>query len=614
MNGSIERVKDKVKTKGKINKKKKTTLKGKLMFVVILICLVQLLFMTAGCIFVYGSINDRSMRHIENAFFTTVDFIDSIETYADNLARILNNTVNFDYITQDSFRSEALKSNSEMDKAHNMLQMVVADPRLTEAGLYFPDDYISISSYLGVSLNNTDTESKEYTLYSLYVISIENTFFNYTDIFTGKTSVYYMYKMPPYSATSRESYLYLRVADDFFGAAMNNETPGVNGEFVTLVQGGTVLFSTDTENGANGILLKEYSGGNEIGKKIVFVNGVRYFTYAKYDKSGSIKAIYAAPASAYYNEMYRFLAVTGVCLLLDILVWILFARSLIIKTVYDPVMDLVSRLEKIQNNDYNVIQKEFEEREWDEVTRVFNMMVRKIKDSINDSYQKDLLMKSMELKFLQSQINPHFLYNTLDSIAYKANAGEIVDVNRITGYLSKMYRLVFNKGNDFLSVGDVLLCSEMYLRICEFKYNNFEFRIESTDEIKNIEIINLIIQTLVENAVVHGFDSSRKKFIVVIRARRENEKLIFEIIDNGKGINKNRLEAFQQLLDDENAHSESGLVNAQKRIQLYYGNQYGIKLKSRQGCYTKVTVTMAVEKPKPVVHQLEDFEGEEEDV
>ena len=66
------------------------------------------------------------------------------------------------------------------------------------------------------------------------------------------------------------------------------------------------------------------------------------------------------------------------------------------------------------------------------------------------------------------------------------------------------------------------------------------------------------------------------------------------------------------MLADENARSESGLVNAQKRIQLYYGNQYGIKIKSRQGCFTKVTVTMAVEKPKPVVHQLEDFEGEEE--
>jgi len=441
----------------------------------------------------------------------------------------------------------------------------------------------------------------------------KNLFINYTDVFTGRTGVYYVYKIPD-SGTPRMVFLFLKVADDFFDAAMSNDPSGVDGEFVTLLTGNTVLFSTDTENGANGALLKAFSQNDEHGQKIINANGVRYFTYADYDKSGSVKAIYAAPASSYYNEMYRFLSVTGICLVLDILVWIFFARSLIIKTVYDPVMDLVSRLEKIQNNDYDVIQKEFEEREWDEVTRVFNMMVRKIKTNINDSYQKDLLMKSMELKFLQSQINPHFLYNTLDSIAYKANAGEIVDVNRITGYLSKMYRLVFNKGNDFLGVGDVLLCCEMYLKICEFKYSNFEFRIECEENIKNIEMLNLIVQTIVENAVVHGFDSSRKRFIIIIRAYRMEEKLVFEIIDNGKGINKNRLEVFQQLLDDENSHSESGLVNAQKRIQLYYGNQYGIKLKSRQGCYTKVTVTMAAEKPQPVIHQLEDFEVEEEDV
>ncbi len=594
------------------SKTKKTTLKSKLIYVVILICLVQLLFMTAGYIFVYGSISDRSKRHIQNAFFTTVDFVNSIENYTDNLASILINRVNFNYITQDSFRLEPLASNTEMERAYNMLQMVVADPRLDEAGLFFPDEYISITSYLGPSFNDNLVDSKEYGLYQLYVFSIKNSFFNYTDVFTGKTSVYYVYKMPG-SSTSREAYLYLRVADDFFGAAMSSEPSGVDGEFVTLLLGNTVLFSTDTENGANGVLIKEYSDENELGRKIVKANGVRYFTYAKYDNTGSVKSIYAAPAAAYYNEMYRFLAVSGICLALDIFVWIFFARSLMIKTVYDPVMDLVSRLEKIQNNDYDVIQKEFDEREWDEVTRVFNMMVRKIKANINDSYQKDLLMKSMELKFLQSQINPHFLYNTLDSIAYKANAGELVDVNRITGYLSKMYRLVFNKGNDFLSVGDVLLCCEMYLKICEFKYRNFEFRIQSSGDIKDIEMLNLIVQTIVENAVVHGFDSSRKKFIILIRARRENEKLIFEIIDNGKGINKNRLEVFEQLLADENARSESGLVNAQKRIQLYYGNQYGIQIKSRQGCYTKVTVTMAAEKPKPVVHQLEDFEGEEED-
>ncbi len=602
-----------VKTSKENKKNKKATLKGKLIFVVILICLVQLLFIMAGYIFVYGSIRERSERHIENAFATTIDFVDSIEVFAENAALILMNRVNFELITQDNYRLSPLVSHTEMDKAHNMLQMVAADLRLTQAGLYFPEEYISITTDLGVIPHDDNAISEAYALYQLYVISIENTFFNFTDGRTGKTGTYYMYKIAGYSGSPREAYLYFRVADDFFGAAMSNDTSGVEGEFVTLTQGGTVLFSTDAENSAKAAILNKLSLENEGGERIVHANGARFFTYIDYDNSSAIKAIYAAPANAYYSEMYRFLAVAGICLILDILVWIFFARSLILKTVYDPVMGLVSWLEKIQNNDYDVIQKEFEEREWDEVTRVFNIMVRKIKANINDSYQKDLLMKNMELKFLQSQINPHFLYNTLDSIAYKANAGEIVDVNRITGYLSKMYRLVFNRGNDFLSVGDVLLCCEMYLKICEFKYTNFAFRIQTGDDVKDIETLNLIVQTIVENAVVHGFDSSRKLYLIVIRARREGEKLVFEIIDNGKGINKNRLEVFEQLLADENARSESGLINVQKRIQLYYGNQYGIKIKSRQGCYTKVTVTMAAEKPKPVVHQLEDFEGEEEE-
>jgi len=144
MNSGAENIKDQTNgmVKFKDKGKKKVTLKGKLIFVVILICVVQLLFMTAGCIFVFGGINDRSKRHIENAFFTTVDFVDSIEAYTDKVAATLSSEVNFNYITQDSFKLEPLKSNTEMDRAYNMLQMIVADSKLTEAGLYFPVEYI----------------------------------------------------------------------------------------------------------------------------------------------------------------------------------------------------------------------------------------------------------------------------------------------------------------------------------------------------------------------------------------------------------------------------------------------------------------------------------------
>lgn len=591
---------------------KKRSLKGKLTIVIVMLCLLQLLFSAGGYIYVYGNIRQNSARKINDAFSHTLDYVNDVNNYSKDIMDVITRRVTLQQITRENY----FKNYGDILRLCAILQACTADNRFSEACVYLPDVNILISSRRNIIINDDQMTSKSFKIYRYLNDRPENTFYKYNDVFGDQSGYYYARKFDSDYGHAGGVVFYLWLSDSYFDDILEDSREGAEDELILLFQDQDVIYCTDSgfEQTAEAISWYDErlgSGGKTSG--IGDIAGTKYYMSARADSLGAVTGLYLCERNTFFSELRTFLWLTGTSFILNIAVWIFFVRNVIINTVYRPVMDLVNSLERVEKEDYDLIQKEFDEREWDEVTRVFNLLMKKVRENVRAGYEKDLLVKSMELKFLQSQINPHFLYNTLDSIAYKANAGEIVDVNRITGYLSKMYRLIFNKGNDFLKVSSILECCEMYLKICEFKYSTFSYRIRSDESLGEVEALNLIVQTIVENAVVHGFSADKKEFIVLIRTRREGGKLIFEIIDNGKGINEDRLEVFDMLLSAENIKSDSGLANAQKRIHLYYGKDYGIQIKSRQGCYTKVTVTVSIEKPKPIVTQLSEYEDEEEE-
>jgi len=210
---------------------------------------------------------------------------------------------------------------------------------------------------------------------------------------------------------------------------------------------------------------------------------------------------------------------------------------------------------------------------------------------IQELYQEKLVKREMELKILQEKINPHFLYNTLDTINWIAMEHQVEDISKMVIALSTMYRKTFNRGRDLISIEDVMTSISCYLEIQQIRYGeSFIYEIDCDGDTKKLEILNLIIQTLVENAIVHGMEGKKENGKILIKTRKEGAFLNIEVTDNGMGMEEDKLNLIRASIGSTGMESESGLRNVQKRIKLYYGNEFGIKIDSTKGSGTSIWV------------------------
>lgn len=202
---------------------------------------------------------------------------------------------------------------------------------------------------------------------------------------------------------------------------------------------------------------------------------------------------------------------------------------------------------------------------------------------------------------LQNQINPHFLYNTLDAIIWLAEADEKEQVVRMVTSLSDFFRTTLSKGRDYVSLRDEETHIKSYLQIQQFRYRDIlEYEIRIPEELYDCCILKLTLQPLVENALYHGLKNKRRLGRILVSAERAGDKVVLRVYDDGKGLTAERLAYVRKLirgeLEDYDSPSGFGLFNVEQRIRLNYGTAYGIELNSVYGEWTEVTVTIPVVK------------------
>ena len=211
----------------------------------------------------------------------------------------------------------------------------------------------------------------------------------------------------------------------------------------------------------------------------------------------------------------------------------------------------------------------------------------------------------VEQKLLQAQINPHFLYNTLDTIIWLAEAGEKEQVVNMVSSLSDFFRTTLSKGQDFITVQEEELHIQSYLQIQQFRYQDIlEYEIEIPEELYQYKILKMTLQPLVENALYHGIKNKRRLGHIRISGQIEGDYLIFEVYDDGSGIDPEKLIRLKKVLDGEIEEKENpsgfGLYNVQQRICLNYGQGYGLQLESEYGEWTRVYVRIPCNKIKHI--------------
>uniref|UniRef100_UPI00136CE0CB sensor histidine kinase n=1 Tax=Clostridium sp. C2-6-12 TaxID=2698832 RepID=UPI00136CE0CB len=217
----------------------------------------------------------------------------------------------------------------------------------------------------------------------------------------------------------------------------------------------------------------------------------------------------------------------------------------------------------------------------------FNNMVKEINNLINLVQKEEKSKRIAEMNVLQAQIKPHFMYNTLDTIRWMAEEHNEEDIVEIIEAFTNLLRISLSKGKEMISVQDELNHVQSYLIIQKIRYEDkLDYEIEFDENILDFEVIKLILQPLVENAIYHGIKEKRGNGKISITGKIEGNLLCFTVMDNGKGMEEDVLNRINKMLAGvgENKHEIGyGIFNVNERIRMIYGDEYGLKYKSVYG-------------------------------
>lgn len=280
-----------------------------------------------------------------------------------------------------------------------------------------------------------------------------------------------------------------------------------------------------------------------------------------------------------------------------LIVLALILSRLLARNITYPIQRLRDSMKKVQTGEFPAIDLEVSsENEIGSLTKSFNVMTHRIQELMAQNIHEQEQKRKSELKALQSQINPHFLYNTLDSIIWMAEGKKNEEVVLMTASLARLLRQSISNEDELVSIGQEAEYARSYLTIQKMRYKDkLEFQIDISPAIFGVKIIKLVLQPIIENAIYHGLKYKDSKGFLIVRGYQEGEKAVLEVEDNGVGMDE---ETLSHIFEKHkvNYHSNGvGVYNVQKRLKLYYGEEYGIVYKSKKNEGTRAVITIPVE-------------------
>ncbi|MDO5361676.1 MAG: sensor histidine kinase [Eubacteriales bacterium] len=278
-------------------------------------------------------------------------------------------------------------------------------------------------------------------------------------------------------------------------------------------------------------------------------------------------------------------------ILLILLVLILSLTRMITQSVTKPIRELCRATKQVAKGNFSHAEIESGD-EIQVLTNSFNDMTGEIQYLIENIKKEQKNLRDTELKLLQAQINPHFLYNTLDAIVWMAEGGMNKEVVFMVTALSEFFRTTLSEGNDYITIREEESHIRSYLSIQEVRYADImEYEISIDAGIYPYYILKLTLQPLVENALYHGIKNKRGKGKITVRGYERNDRIYLEVEDNGIGMTEEELEILRKKVKGEAERERGfGLGNVDERIRLNYGPEFGISFQSKKGEGTLATV------------------------
>ncbi|HHV28639.1 sensor histidine kinase [Acetivibrio mesophilus] len=352
--------------------------------------------------------------------------------------------------------------------------------------------------------------------------------------------------------------------------------------------------------------LKSYFEG-ESGEKLCWIDGEKYVLVYDTSKYSGWKYVTLVPASSSMQQMTE---LRNSIFILFLIMNVVTAATLILllsKTVYRKLNRLIVSMRQLEKGNFNIHIRHKDTDEFGFIYSRFNDMVEKIRYLFGELYTQKLLQKDAELKLLQSKINPHFIYNIFDNMNWLIQLERYEELEILVDSVSTYFKRSLNAGKDFISVADTLQQLESYVKIQKIRFKDrFECTFDFDDEIIEMMIPNFMLQPLLENAICHGVEPKTGESLIQVKGIRIRNKVFFTIEDDGAGINSDTLKKISDFLANDKVDEDNyfALANINRRIKLYYGEEYGLSIRSTESVGTKVTVIIPFNFNKPLEGKL----------
>ncbi|MEF9942070.1 MAG: sensor histidine kinase [Lachnospiraceae bacterium] len=336
-------------------------------------------------------------------------------------------------------------------------------------------------------------------------------------------------------------------------------------------------------------VLKKVGTGNSFIEKSG--DDSKVYTMSKSEETGWIVVgvSYMSELMEGTNRAKSIYILLTVCLLLAA-IYIAIALS---RAITHPIKILDQSMKEMEKGHFDMVEIHTDEHnEIGRLSNSFNVMRHEIINLMEQNILEQKQKRKAEMRALQAQIQPHFLYNTLDSIIWMAETGKNNrEVVIMTSSLAKLLRQSIGNEEELVTIAKELEYTETYLTIQRIRYKDkLEFDIQVASDILHEKIVKLTLQPLVENAIYHGIKYAEQGGILKIRGWATDNQIVLQVIDNGPGMGQEELEHIFEKRQSSVKSNGVGIYNVQNRLQLYYGKEYGLSYESKQNIGTSVTV------------------------
>jgi two-component system sensor histidine kinase YesM len=330
------------------------------------------------------------------------------------------------------------------------------------------------------------------------------------------------------------------------------------------------------------------------------MNGKKYLISFSRIQNNNWMVVSLIPYS-YLMQKTDYILFFTICIILVFILIAIYISFSVSYSISNSINNLIRTFRIVEKGQFNI---QVDQSGNDEIMRLnlmYQRMVLRLDHLINELYKTKLINKEVQITALKAQINPHFLYNTLETINSIAKIRKVKEISQMTKSLSSMFRYSIKGDQDFVTLGQEIENVKHYISILNIRHDNkVGFELNIAEELLDYKIPKLILQPLVENCVIHGIELKKEKGIIQIHAAVEENQLKLIVIDDGLGIPPDIHALLQAQLDNEEEMQDHlgkgiGLLNVKDRLKLYYNDKYHLMLESTLGEGTCITLRMPLQ-------------------